>query len=176
MDWLTEIFSEKQQQAQLVSMLFSVTVAVVVLFLNQWFLSRRARREILIKKIEELYISIEEYKRNSELYMMRCFSVHTVIDEDVLDDLYDNVCTSINKIIMFFDLYFTDSKIDLTKLYDLVQSVYIDFHIERWSWGEITEDRILILDEQRVKYSGELSKQIDEMNNYLICKMKKNKH
>lgn len=108
--------------------------------------------------------------------MMRCLSVHTVIDEDVLDDLYENVCTSINKIIMFFDLYFTDSEIDLTKFYDLVQSVYIDFHIERWSWGEITEDRILILDEQRVKYSGELSKQIDEMNNYLICKMKKSKH
>lgn len=176
MDWLAGIFSEKQQQAQLVAMLFSVTVAVTVLFLNQWFLSRRARRDILIKKIEESYIAVEEYKRSAEAYMMRCFSGNENIDEDMLDHLYEDVCLNINKVSMYFDLYFSDSKIDLDKSDELMRSVFINYHIERWNWGAFTNEKLSILGKEHAKYSYELSCNIQEMNKFLIIKMKENKH
>ncbi|MGR2884489.1 hypothetical protein ABMX65_22360 [Vibrio vulnificus] len=55
MDFLSSIFAEKAQQAQLISIGVSAFVALIVVLLNQWFLSRRARKEVYIKKIEELY-------------------------------------------------------------------------------------------------------------------------
>lgn len=62
MDWLSSIFSDKEQQAQLITVSLSVTVAIFVVLLNQWFLSRRARKETLINKLAALYIAVGEYE------------------------------------------------------------------------------------------------------------------
>lgn len=61
MNWFVDIFSEKSDQARLIAILISAAVAVFVVLLNQWFLSRRAKRELLIDKIEELFSASHEY-------------------------------------------------------------------------------------------------------------------
>ncbi|WP_299595634.1 hypothetical protein [uncultured Microbulbifer sp.] len=61
MSWIFEVFSEKSDQARLVAILISAVVAVMVVLLNQWFLSRRAKRELLIEKIEEIFTASNEY-------------------------------------------------------------------------------------------------------------------
>lgn len=60
-NWFVDIFSEKSDQARLIAILISAAVAVFVVLLNQWFLSRRAKRELLIEKIEELFSASNEY-------------------------------------------------------------------------------------------------------------------
>lgn len=42
-------------------MLISAAVAIFVVLLNQWFVSRRFRRRLLIEKIEELFSASNEY-------------------------------------------------------------------------------------------------------------------
>jgi hypothetical protein len=63
MNWLIEIFQSTSDQARLVTTLFVAAIALVVVFINQIFNSRRARKEKLISKIEEIYsliITIQE--------------------------------------------------------------------------------------------------------------------
>ena len=61
MNWILEVFSDKSDQARLVAIVISAVVAILVVLLNQWFLSRRSRRELLIEKIEELFSASNEY-------------------------------------------------------------------------------------------------------------------
>ncbi len=61
MNWIIEIFADKSDQAKLVAILISAVVAIFVVLLNQWFVSRRSKRELLIEKIEELFSASNEY-------------------------------------------------------------------------------------------------------------------
>ena len=61
MNWIIEIFADKSDQARLVAILISAVVAIFVVLLNQWFVSRRSKRELLIEKIEELFSASNEY-------------------------------------------------------------------------------------------------------------------
>ena len=55
MQWLSEIYGSTSDQARLVTTLIAAVIAIMVVFINQWFNSRRARKEKLIEKLEELY-------------------------------------------------------------------------------------------------------------------------
>ncbi|MEP4547387.1 MAG: hypothetical protein ABJ000_14515 [Saccharospirillum sp.] len=61
MNWIVEVFSDKSDQARLVAILISAVVAIFVVLLNQWFMSKRSKRELLIEKIEELFSASNEY-------------------------------------------------------------------------------------------------------------------
>lgn len=66
--YVIELFSDKADQVRLVTFLLSALLAVTVLLINQWFTSRKARREYLIGKIEELSkLSIEYTELCSEI-------------------------------------------------------------------------------------------------------------
>lgn len=55
MQWLSEIFESTSDQARLVTTLIAATIAICVVLLNQWYNSRRAKKDKLIEKIEETY-------------------------------------------------------------------------------------------------------------------------
>ncbi|MFY8351484.1 hypothetical protein AAEU29_13170 [Pseudoalteromonas sp. SSM20] len=58
MSYLINIFSENSDQAKLVTTIIAAIIAVAVVLLNQWFNSRRSRKEKLIDKIEEMYAGV----------------------------------------------------------------------------------------------------------------------
>ncbi|MES9900750.1 MAG: hypothetical protein ABW148_17270 [Sedimenticola sp.] len=58
MNWLIDIFGNTSDQARAITAIFVAAVAITAVFINQWFLSRRARKEKLIEKIEETYTAI----------------------------------------------------------------------------------------------------------------------
>jgi hypothetical protein len=53
--WFSSIFNQPAQKAQLVEILISAILAMTVLLLNQRFTTKRSRKELSIRKIEELY-------------------------------------------------------------------------------------------------------------------------
>ncbi len=55
MQWLTEIFNSSSDQARLVTTLIVAFIAFIIVFINQWFSSRRARKDKLIEKLEQMY-------------------------------------------------------------------------------------------------------------------------
>lgn len=61
MSWFAEIFEANSDKARLIAILISAAVAVIILLANQWFSNRRAKKELAIKKIEELYLTSIEY-------------------------------------------------------------------------------------------------------------------
>lgn len=58
MQWLMGVFEASSDQARLVTTILAAIIAVSVVLLNQWFNTKRARKETLIKKIEEIYSAV----------------------------------------------------------------------------------------------------------------------
>lgn len=118
MHWLLEIFESKSDQARLVAILFSAVVAIFVVLLNQWFVAKRARKELLISKIEELYVASSEY-------VSACRNILYALNEDEHRSehgyfnpprrLVDEIGDSLSKIEMICGLYFPEIDFDPDK-------------------------------------------------------------
>lgn len=120
MNWILEIFSDKSDQARLLAILISAVVAILVVLLNQWFLSRRSRRELLIEKIEELYLASNEYV--SACRELMDASIQQSLEQ--LDKHYEYTRASINKLNdsitkmqMICGLYFREVKFSPEEFY-----------------------------------------------------------
>lgn len=110
-----EIFSEKSDQARLIAILISAIVAIFVVLLNQWFLSRRAKRELLIEKIEELFSASNDYIDACRELM------DSLVQQDIEDpsrfysypgDSVNKLNNSISRMQMICGLYFRSEKFD----------------------------------------------------------------
>ena len=118
MDWLFLIFADKAQQAQLIAILVSAVIAILVVLLNQCFLSKRAKKEIYIKKIEEFYNVIMEYQQYSFNYVFECknqLQTKSLSNNKVID--------SIDKMEMLSNLYFSEVKMQIDELRDKHKSL-----------------------------------------------------
>lgn len=113
MNWFFEIFSDKSDQARLVAILISAIVAILVVLLNQWFFSRRSKRELLIEKIEELFSASNEY-------VSACRELMDALAQQDIDhperyyeypsDSVNKLNDSITKMQMICGLYFRSEK------------------------------------------------------------------
>jgi len=120
LNWFVEIFSEKSDQARLIAILISAVVAIVIVFLNQWFLSRRAKRELLIEKIEELFTASNEY-------VAACRNLMDSLQQQGIDrpeeyfryppDVVNSLNDSITKMQMICGLYFRSEEFSPEKFY-----------------------------------------------------------
>jgi hypothetical protein len=55
MQWITDIFEAQSDKARLVTTIIAAIIAISVVLINQWFNSRRARKDKLIEKTEEYF-------------------------------------------------------------------------------------------------------------------------
>lgn len=100
--WLCSIFAEKAQQAQLIAIVITAAMAIVVVLLNQYFLTKRAKKEIYIKKIEEFHSLIIEY----EVAGNRFIYAKSNNDHEGLKQHGKTVDNAIVKMSMIIELYF----------------------------------------------------------------------
>jgi hypothetical protein len=120
LNWIIEIFSDKSEQAKLIAILISAVIAVLVVLLNQWFISRRAKRELLIEKIEELFTASNEY-------ISACRELMDSLKEqgvgqpdkyyDYPQEIVNKLNDSITKMQMICGLYFKSEKFDPDEFY-----------------------------------------------------------
>jgi hypothetical protein len=109
--WLSNIFSEPSDQAKLVAILTSAIVAVLIVLLNQWFLSKRAKRELLIEKVEELYLISGEYVKcctNLLIPIQGNTNSNIIANYDFPHELPLELTESINRMQMICGLYFSN--------------------------------------------------------------------
>ena len=96
----------------------SAVVAILVVLLNQWFVARRVRKELLLSKIEELYVASSEY-------VTACRNILYALKEDEHRsehgyfnpprNLVDEIGDSLSKIEMICGLYFPEIIFDPDK-------------------------------------------------------------
>ncbi len=100
-----------------IAILTSAITAITVVFLTQWFLSCRAERELIIKKVEELFLASAEYAKcctnlliwvqeNEPLWVQENEPHDSNADSDILHLLTLELTDSINKMDMICGLYF----------------------------------------------------------------------
>ncbi|HHX8286467.1 TPA: hypothetical protein ACVOYT_004651, partial [Vibrio diabolicus] len=120
--WFTTVFSQPAQKAQLFSILLSALVAFSVLLLNQWFTSRRARKDHMINKIEEFYEAIGEYEKCAFELFSTMFSYSE--DQTQFQEVLDRLQTSVQRVEMYIGLHFPEISFDTKAHSKLMQTAY----------------------------------------------------
>lgn len=106
--------------SHMTTVLISAAVAIVVVLLNQWFLSRRAKKELMIKKVEELFSASTEYTAACRELMksLNDKSLRTIHGYyDYPADAMNRLNDSITKMQMICGLYFRKEKFDPNDFY-----------------------------------------------------------
>lgn len=115
MTWIVEVFSSESSFARLLTVVFSAVVAVLVVLLNQWFVSKRSRRDLLIEKIEELFFISNDYYLACREIVSSIHNQHIDGDIDYYSydvDMADDIRQCVAKIEMLCGLYFKDEGLD----------------------------------------------------------------
>ena len=117
--WLSDVFASSSDKARLIAIVVSAVIAILVLLLNQHFTTRRARKEILIKKIEEAYQSALAYERHARKLLSAIHkggqdgSGNFVLDPALIDAMNEEV----EKIEMILGLHFPSVSFEKSRYY-----------------------------------------------------------
>lgn len=158
--------------SSILSAIISAIVAVTIFFISQWILSRRSTVELRTKKLEELYLSLNELS-NSHAVRFEIIRNISGGKRDILDDpehTHKIYLLDINKkILMYVRLYFPELKdthielfhgnrLIIEKIYELLEEgkieqeefiqVFVNFgnYIKRMEEEIITNRNTLIKD------------------------------
>jgi hypothetical protein len=139
--WFSEAFAANSSKAQLVTVVVSATIAILVLLLNQHFTARRSRKDVLIRKIEELYQSAISYERHARallagIYRGRLNSGRFELDRTALDAMNDEV----ERIEMLLGLYFPSVSFEKARYYAGPTLPVMEIAVKR---KEVSEDEAL---------------------------------
>ncbi|MGY5749424.1 hypothetical protein ACXHQO_23565 [Vibrio antiquarius] len=181
MDFLSSVFAEKAQQAQLVSIGVSAFVALIVVLLNQWFLSRRARKEVYIKKIEELYLAIDEYEDRAYEFLSMLYQHDRIFDETIIKKHFNQVSTSLLKVEMYMQLHFDSVDFEREKYDKLHREAFERLYKKGFNQNQksylanVSDDYSEALGQQ-TKIYGEIRKNAQEIKALAKSLMQKYKH
>lgn len=119
LSWLADVFSDTSDKARLFSVLITGGIAIAVLLLNQSFVTRRTRKELLIRKIEEAYQATLAYEKNAWSLLKDIQSGRR--DENGYfnpdHSLIDAVNEEVERLAMLFGLYFPEVGFEKDKYY-----------------------------------------------------------
>lgn len=124
-NWFVETFSTPSEQAKLFSIVVSALLAVGLLLLNQWFNSRKSKKELLIKKIEELLTTIYAYERLSLDILSCLFNSSGIVNQVTLDKMAESAEIS-DKLEMLCSLYFPSVSFDASKGQSIILKAHKD--------------------------------------------------
>jgi len=117
-EWVDTIFYDNSDKAKFITVFFSALVAVSVIILTQLFISRRERKQLLIEKVEEIYVALLFYQKFGIEYL----ALISNFSEDYSDEeeqqstykqlkeqqsTYEKVINSGQTVTMLMELYFS---------------------------------------------------------------------
>lgn len=136
MQWLIEIFASPGDKARLVTTLLAVAMALAVVFINQYFASKRARKETLIKKVEEVsFILLKIKDLFYEIHHSTITNFGNSDELDKLDILNKELNGHIDSSRVLSLLYFPT-------LYNNIKQLgieYLNYHVYRLESEEFSE-------------------------------------
>jgi hypothetical protein len=115
--YFLNIFSNISDQARLLLVLITAFITIFVVFINDYLQRKRARKELLTSKIEEMYQAASQYSvlmGKILLILEEARKTTTYPKIDIISSgLADSVENEINKIEMVMKLYFPSHVIAL---------------------------------------------------------------
>lgn len=130
MNWLIEIFTSNSDKARLITTLLAAVIAVMVVLLNQSFNSKRAKKEKLINKLEEMYsVIIKMQTLKTTMYDEIIRYIHKEDERRRLFEIHDELETVGARAYMLSGLYFSeisDSLAKLTNEHDYLHNAFVE--------------------------------------------------
>jgi len=188
MQWLIDIFASTSDQARLATALIAAIIAVAVVLLNQWFNARRARKEKLISKIEEIYSAVIKmqllksaihnevvtgYPKKRKLQLPAQYNLPSLeIDKEVewsrkLDEMREEFSGLGATAFMLSGLYFPHLQKDITNIWSCFDSLYFCY-----AESEVLSDYLDVANDHLKKLNNLFQKTFE----MLSAVMKKNMH
>lgn len=115
MQSLTEIFADNADKARLITVLFSVLVALVVVYLTHFLAYRRSRMELNSKKMEDIYSTVTDFANIGWKYMHELAGPN----EQTLDTM-SAYSEAFHKVEMLASIYADDISKDIAAMNELV--------------------------------------------------------
>ncbi len=125
MNWLMELFSDSSDQARAVTTVFVALVALSVVFITQYYNSKRARKEKLIDKLEEIYSLTIRIKDRSDEIGSLIFNDSEQMDINILNEKYNILKKDIDHANMISSLYFSALIKDVVIIKKSSASIYV---------------------------------------------------
>jgi hypothetical protein len=174
LNWIIDIFSDKSDQARLVTVVLSALVAVFVVLLNQWFNSRRSRRDLLIEKIEELFETSNEYIAACRELLDFLKAPNTSVkhlhsgpqNQDLPKNSVNKLNDAVTKMEMICGLYFKSAKFD-PKDYYISNMPVLEMMVKD---KFVIEGRALVAFEESAAHVVESRKSLDKLCKDLMVK------
>ena len=166
MDWLFTIFETNSDQARLITVVFSALIAMFILLLNQSFINRRNKRDLLVQKVEDLYVLSIEYSNTCQNILDDIKNNEAEVFE--IDPAKSNKVTElIRRMEMICGLHFNGAGFDSND-YRLWNMPIIEFETKE-NYRDETEHHMAYEDSQQhiVDADAKLA---------VICKKLMNKH
>lgn len=170
--WLSDVFASNSDKARLIAIVISAIIAIAVLLLNQYFATRRARKELLIKKIEDVYQSSLAYENYARQLLK-------VIGKGQRDDygnfyldpsLIDSMNEEVEKMEMIVGLYFQKVKFDKNRYYAGPTLPVLEIAIKE---KRISEDEAIGASE---KTQDNINRNVNEIKVLCVSLMNKYRH
>lgn len=117
--WFYDTFAPTANRAQLIAIVISAAIAILVLLVSQHFTTKRARKDILIRKIEEAYQSALSYERYSRKLLSAIYRGgrdergYFKLDSSLVDAMNEEV----EKLEMLLGLYFPSVEFNKERYY-----------------------------------------------------------
>lgn len=115
-EWFTNAFSADADKARLATILISTLVGMSIFLFNQYFNRRKARRDLMIQKIEEACGNLLDFEEHSMDALSSTFAYLTEGEETAKKSLGDAI-TSLKKVQLVSGLYLKDVEFDRIKYY-----------------------------------------------------------
>lgn len=170
--WLSNVFASNSDKARLIAIIISAIIAIVVLLLNQHFATRRARKELLIKKIEEVYQSSLVYENHAR-QLLKAISKGTrdsrgnfYLDPSLIDLMNEEV----EKMEMVLGLYFPKEIFDKNRYYAGPTLPVLEIAIKE---KKISEDEAIVASEQT---RNNINNNVHEIKALCVSLMSRHRH
>lgn len=126
-EWFSLAFGDPKEQARLFMVLISTFLAITILLLNQWFIDRRANKERLIVKLEELTTAVHRLASSGHLATNALLIQKINADENIR--IYQECISEIKTLCSLFfkdHSIFDNSLIDALDLIKVARNSLID--------------------------------------------------
>ena len=117
---LFEIFQGNSDKARLITTIIGVIIALSVVGVNQFFNSRRSRKDAYISKIEQLYETVLRSQRLLHEYHNTIVFEYGIEENtgQKFDKLHAEFFESIEQLRVITDLYFHGMDLNISKMRD----------------------------------------------------------
>lgn len=128
-EWILNIFEDKSDIARLITIILSSLIAIGIFLLNQRYIRKKARSDLMIEKLEEFFTAISEYEESTYDALTLCTEKERMLE---MQKAVGSAISSLRKAHVIQNLYYPNLDFDRESFYKITHQ-YMPYLREKYS-------------------------------------------